>query len=151
MRVDSRITELIRPTVEHLGFELWGVEQHGTGKRSRVCVYIDSDEGITFDDCESVSRQLVTLLDVENALADNQVLEVSSPGLDRKLFNQSQYLKHVGEEVDVRLNFAIGGSKRIRGIMSECNDHEFIVNDCCIDFDKVQSTRLVPRFDWGTG
>ena len=150
MRIDTRITELIRPTVEHLGFELWGVEQHGTGKRSRVCVYIDSEEGITFDDCETVSKQLITLLDVENALTENQVLEVSSPGLDRKLFSRNQYLKHVGEEVDVRLHFGIEGNKRIRGILSACNDHEFTVNDHRIEFDKVQSTRLVPRIDWGT-
>ena len=139
--------QLVRPTVEKLGFELWGVEQLGNGRRRRLCVYIEANDGITFENCETVSKQLMLLLEVEHALANTQTLEVSSPGMDRKLFNRSQYVQHVGEEVDVRLHFAIEGNKRIRGIMSACNDDDFVVDEHHIEFDKVRSTRIIPRFD----
>ena len=138
---------LVKPTVEHLGFELWGVERLGVGRRGKVRVYIETERGITFDDCETVSKQLMTLLDVENVLADNQSLEVSSPGLDRKLFRHDQYRLYVGEEIEVQLHFAVGGSRKLKGILSECNDDEFVIGEHRIQFDKVRSTRLVPHFD----
>ncbi|MCY4656476.1 MAG: ribosome maturation factor RimP [Gammaproteobacteria bacterium] len=144
---ETRLEEVIRPTVEHLGYVLWGVERLGTGKRSRVCVYIDAEQGITFDDCEVVSEQLMAVLEVEDCLEDNQVLEVSSPGMDRKLFNQSQYQSHIGQEVDVRLHFMVNGRKRFRGVMSACSEEEIVVGDQHIEFDKVRFTRVVPQFD----
>ena len=143
----TRLTELVQPTVEHMGYSLWGVERLGSGRRGRVCVYIDAEKGITFDDCAAVSQELMMILEVENVLNDDQVLEVSSPGLDRKLFSHGQYVNHIGHEVDVRLHFAIDGKKRIRGVMTACNEDDMVVDDQRIEFEKVRFTRLVPQFD----
>jgi len=83
MRYHKTITELLTPVVTDLECELWGcVLVPGNTLR----IYIDRPEGITIDDCERVSRQVSTILDVENPISGRYTLEVSSPGLDRPLF-----------------------------------------------------------------
>ena len=83
----AAIADLLRPTVEALGVELWGVDQIGQGRSSVLRVYIDKgEEGISIDDCERVSRQISGILDVEEPIAGEYTLEVSSPGMDRPLF-----------------------------------------------------------------
>ena len=144
------LENLIEPTVTHLGFNLWGVEQTGTGTRSRVCIYIDSPKGITVDDCETVSRQVFPLLAVEDGLAGTYVLEVSSPGLDRRLFKPDHFECCVGEEVDVQLHLPLEGSRRFRGKLTlfEENTIELEVdeNRQSIPLDRVRRAHVIPSF-----
>jgi len=95
---------LIRPTVEALDVDLWGVEHLIQGKYSVVRVFIDkADVGISIEDCERVSRQISGILDVEDPIAGEYSLEVSSPGMDRPLFNIEQFEQYIGSEAMVRL------------------------------------------------
>ncbi|MDO8271353.1 MAG: ribosome maturation factor RimP, partial [Gammaproteobacteria bacterium] len=81
------VSDLIRPTVTALGLELWGVEHVVQGRFSVLRVYIDKGgDGVTIDDCEKVSRQISGIFDVEDPIAGEYTLEVSSPGMDRPLF-----------------------------------------------------------------
>ena len=91
------IEELIAPTIGAMGFELWGIDTSGIGSHERVCVYIDSVSGIAIEDCEAVSRQLSGLLDVDDSFNETYTLEVSSPGLDRILFEDNQFRMHIGQ------------------------------------------------------
>ena len=109
------ITELIGTTVQALGLELWGVELLQQGRYSLLRVYIEREEGVTIEDCEKVSRQVSALLDVEDPIAGEYTLEVSSPGVDRPLFSIEQYAQYVGSEVNLKLRQALDGRRKFKG------------------------------------
>jgi ribosome maturation factor RimP len=109
------ITELIGTTVQALGLELWGVELLQQGRYSLLRVYIEREEGVTIEDCEKVSRQVSALLDVEDPIAGEYTLEVSSPGVDRPLFSIEQYAQYVGSEVNLKLRRALEGRRKFKG------------------------------------
>ncbi|VVM28577.1 FIG000325: clustered with transcription termination protein NusA, partial [uncultured Gammaproteobacteria bacterium] len=85
-KITDKIEVLIRPVIEDMGYELVGVEYVASGKHSILRVYIDSDQGIGLNDCETVSRQLSSIFDVEDPIMTQYNLEVSSPGVERPLF-----------------------------------------------------------------
>jgi ribosome maturation factor RimP len=109
------ITELIDTTIQALGLDLWGVELLQQGKYSLLRIYIEREEGVTIEDCEKVSRQVSALLDVEDPIAGEYTLEVSSPGMDRPLFSIEHYSKYVGSEVDLKLRRPIDGRRKFKG------------------------------------
>lgn len=113
------ISDLLRPTVQTLGLELWGIEHLMRGRSSLLRIYIDSDQGITIEDCERVSRQVSGILDVEDPLPGEYTLEVSSPGLDRPLFSFEQYQRFVGEVVNLRLRAPIDGRRKFKGVLEK--------------------------------
>jgi ribosome maturation factor RimP len=82
---------VINPTVSGLGYELLGIERQRLPRGLLLRLYIDRPEGISLDDCERVSKQVRDLLAAENAVRDDYLLEVSSPGLDRPLFKLEHY------------------------------------------------------------
>ena len=98
---DILLTDLISPLAEALGYELGGIEHLSHSKQPVVRIYIDSADGIGVDDCSKLSRQLISMFDVENPIKGEYVLEVSSPGMDRPLFTLQQCVQHVGEQVKI--------------------------------------------------
>ena len=138
-------------TVEGMGCEIWGVEFLSQGRHSKLRLYIDKTDGVSIDDCEKVSRQVSDVLDVENMFTKGYTLEVSSPGMDRILFNAEQYESHVGETVDVRLNFPLEGKKRVVGLLAGVENAEAIVQadgeEYVLPLENVQRARIVPQFD----
>jgi ribosome maturation factor RimP len=113
------IADLLRPTVEALGLELWGIEHLSRGRSALLRIYIDSESGITIDDCERVSRQVSGILDVEDPLSGEYTLEVSSPGLDRPLFTIGQFERYIGEVVSLRLRAPIDGRRKFKGVLEK--------------------------------
>ena len=109
------ITELIDTTIQALGLDLWGVELLQQGKYSLLRIYIEREEGVTIEDCEKVSRQVSALLDVEDPIAGEYTLEVSSPGMDRPLFLIEHYSQYVGSEVDLKLRRSLDGRRKFKG------------------------------------
>jgi len=109
------VTELIEPTVVALGLQLWGIEHGAQGKYSVLRIYIEREEGITIEDCERVSRQVSAILDVEDPIAGEYTLEVSSPGLDRPLFTSEQFGLFTGSDVKVRLRNPLEGRRKFNG------------------------------------
>ncbi len=106
---------LVRPVVEQLGYRLWELEYSPGRGNGYVRLYVDSDEGITLDDCERVSRAVSDLLDVEDPVPGQYTLEVSSPGLDRPLRTAGHFAPYVGEMVFVELAQAVDGRRRFKG------------------------------------
>lgn len=145
------ISELAQVTVEAAGCAIWGVEYQAAGKRSRLRVYIDKPGGVSISDCEQVSHDLGDLLDVEGVIGGSYDLEVSSPGLDRILFNAEQYAGHVGATVDVRLNFPFEGRKRFVGLLAGVEDGQALVRiedeEYVLPLENVQRARVVPAFE----
>jgi ribosome maturation factor RimP len=111
----EELARLLEPTVEQLGYELADLELKLAGRDSLVRVFIDKPEGVGLEDCETVSRQVSAVLDVEDPVPGHYVLEVSSPGLDRKLTKPAHYRRYVGEEIRIQLRFPIEGRRKFRG------------------------------------
>ena len=117
---ETLIADLIRPTVEALDVGLWGVEHLIQGKYSIVRVFIDkAGDGVTIEDCERVSRQISGIFDVEDPIPGEYTLEVSSPGMDRPLFNAEQFAQYVGSEATVRLRSPIDGRRKFKGVIQK--------------------------------
>lgn len=142
---ENKLQELLRPTVEALGFELWGIEYVAQGKHSVLRLYIESEKGVQVDDCARVSEQVGAILDVEEPIGGEYVLEVSSPGVDRRLFTLEQCAAFSGELVEVKLRRPFEGRRRfvgvLRGVEQEdlvvlVDDHEFLLPFG--DIDKAQ-------------
>lgn len=118
---------MLQPAIEVLGLELWGIEYLTKGRSALLRVYIDSEQGVTIDDCEKVSRQVSAILDVEDPIAGEYTLEVSSPGLDRPLFAAKQYEDYVGEVINVRLNTPIEGRRKFKGVLNSADPQKLVM------------------------
>ena len=111
----AQLTELVEPIVKAMGLELWGIEHSAQGKYSLLRIYIERKEGVAVEDCEKVSRQVSALFDVEDPIAGEYTLEVSSPGMDRPLFRSEQFGQYIGSEVSVRLRSPMQGRRKFKG------------------------------------
>lgn len=133
------ISELIEPTVEALGLQLWGIEHIQQGRFSLLRIYIERDEGVTIEHCEQVSRQVSALLDVEDPIAGEYTLEVSSPGMDRPLFSALQFEKYVGSEVKLRLRNPVQGQRKFKGTIVKVDGDKICLQVDGTDLDLVHS------------
>lgn len=118
----EKVTQLIEPTVQALDLELWGVEHASQGKYSVLRIFIEREDGVTIDDCERVSRQVSAIFDVEEPIAGEYTLEVSSPGMDRLLFTPQQFQRYRGEEVSVRMRTPVDGRRKFKGTLTDVVD-----------------------------
>ncbi len=145
-----QLRALVGPLVEDLGYELVLVELVGSSPRT-LRLYIDAPGGVLLDDCETVSRNVSALLDVDDPISGAYNLEVSSPGLDRPLVFPEHFRRHVGERVKIRLHSHHLGRKRFTGTMTRVEDDLVVVE---VDgeafelvFDDIESARLAPDFE----
>jgi ribosome maturation factor RimP len=147
----AKLTGLLRPLVEELGYELVGLEQSSNPKNPALVVYIDRPEGIAIEDCERVSREVAALLDVEDPISGHYNLEVSSPGLDRPLFTADHYRQFVGEEARVTMYAPVDGRRKFRGEILGCDDESVRLRqdgeEVVLDISNIAKARLVPDYD----
>jgi len=115
MKLDPMIVEGIRAIAADDGFELLAVEVAGSGAHTVVRLVIDGPTGVNLDQCALISRQASALLDVEDPLKHSYQLEVSSPGMDRKLYSKSDYSRFAGKRVRVRMAPAYRGRRNVVG------------------------------------
>ncbi|MFC1747258.1 ribosome maturation factor RimP [Pseudomonadota bacterium] len=146
-----KVLELIAPIVEGLGYELVGVEHLPQGKHSLLRIYIDKPEsGVGVEDCEKVSRQVSSMLDVEDPVSGQYALEVSSPGLDRPLFQSEHFERFVGQVVKLQLSMPVNGRRKWTGTLMGVEEGIIKIESenevVDISFDDVDKARLVPDF-----
>lgn len=144
--------ELLEPVVQSLDCELWGLEFHGAGShRGLLRLYIDKPDGVLIDDCERVSRQVSSVLDVEDPIQGEYVLEVSSPGMDRPLYTAPQYLQYCGEKIQIKLRLPFNGRKQFTGLLTGVVDEEIklVVADEEYSFpiETIDKAKVVPQYD----
>ena len=146
---ERRISHLIEPVVTSFGYDFVGVQLFGASDSATLRVYIDKPEGITLDDCAQVSNHVSGLLDVENVISGRYHLEVSSPGLDRPLFSEEQFVKYAGEMVNIKLYAAFEGRRNLKGWLhgarlgNVCLEEE-TGKSWVIPLDLVAMARLIP-------
>jgi len=142
------LAALLEPTVTQLGYELTDLEVRLGGKSGLVRVFIDRPEGIGLDDCEKVSLAISALLDVEDPVPGHYDLEVSSPGLDRKLTKVEHFQRFIGETVKVETRFPIDGRRRFKGPLVSVDKENIVVEvdgvPHSLALDAVHTARLVP-------
>ncbi|MBR2062803.1 MAG: ribosome maturation factor RimP, partial [Anaerotignum sp.] len=112
---ELKVLPLLEPIVEANGLELVDLEFVKEGVNWYLRVYIDKDGGVNIDDCELVSRALEAKLDEKDPIEQAYILEVSSPGIDRPLKKEADFVKYQGEIIDVKLYKAVNGSKQYQG------------------------------------
>lgn len=131
------LSEILRPSIESMGFELWGIEFHPNTKNAILRIYIDKEGGITIDDCELVSRQITGLLDVHDPINMPYTLEVSSPGLDRIFFDVEQFKAYPDHLVAFQLKSVINNRRKFNAVVEGVNEEEIVVT---IVDDKNEAT-----------
>lgn len=168
MHYESVVTEKLKalaaPCLASMGLVLWGVELGMSGRRQVARLFLDlapetprtnERKGVTVDECASVSRRLSALLDVEEIFHGAYVLEVSSPGLDRRFFEPGQLTGYIGREIEAKLIAPRQGRKRFRGVLSAVDGSRvamtvdpgpkaFVLS---FDFDEADKIRLIHALD----
>jgi ribosome maturation factor RimP len=147
----DRIRQLIEKTVEGLGYELVEAEFKGAGNNSVLRIFIDKPAGISHHDCELVSEQVGTVLDVEDLIPSSYTLEVSSPGLERKLVKDSDYTRFDGKLARIQTRIPLNQQKVFRGRLQGLQNGKVRLelpkgNVLEIPLDVIQEARL--EFDW---
>ncbi len=111
----QNLTQLFEPVIQSMGYELVGIEFSGGGQHDTLRVYIDRETGVSIDDCATISHQISGILDVEEPIKQAYDLEISSPGVDRPLFNREDYVRYTGQMVKIRMAAALDGRRNFRG------------------------------------
>ena len=115
------IKEVIEKDIERLGCKVWGLELFGRHSNQTLRIFIDNKDGISVEDCEKVSKHVSKVLDAENDFSEKYMLEISSPGLDRKFFYKEQYQEFINESIRVTF-FDNDNKKTIKGNLKEVDD-----------------------------
>lgn len=113
------IQKIVEPVIIALGLRLWGIEYLGQGRHTLLRIFLDKDGGINIEDCAEASRQISSILDVEDPIKDEYTLEVSSPGLDRTLFRPEQYRLYLNSLLKLRLSGSAGGRRNFTGVLQD--------------------------------
>lgn len=168
----QRLTNIIAPAVATLGLALWGVEIASAGSRMLLRVYIDapgelpelepgeagelagelneSAAGVTVDHCAKASRHLGAVFDAEDVIPGAYVLEVSSPGLERRFFSPEQMTAYLDREVEVRLNLPQDGRRKLRGRLARVEGDLLTVaedkGEVSVRWELVKQAHLVHEF-----
>jgi ribosome maturation factor RimP len=147
--IGDELAKMIEPTIVGLGYELADIEVKLNERDGIVRIFIDKlPDGVGMEDCEAVSRQVSALLDVEDPIPGNYTLEVSSPGLDRRLTKLEHYERFLEEVVRIKLRFPQDGRRNFRGTLKAANAENIDIEVDGKMFElplaTIESARLVP-------
>lgn len=144
----EELSRLLEPAIEGLGYELCDLEAKLGGRDGVLRVFIDKPEGIVLEDCEKVSRQISAILDLEDPLPGQYALEVSSPGLDRRLSKPAHFERFLGEVVKIKLRMPLDGRRNYRGTLRAANEENIEVEvdgqAHSLPIKTIELARLVP-------
>ena len=144
------VTDLVEPTLKGSDIELVDVEYKKTGKTWSLRVFIDKNQGVTVNDCQRLSREIEDLIAIHELIADRYVLEVSSPGLDRPLKKETDFIRNKGKQVLVKTYLPINNSKTNTGTIKDfSNDTLFLENKKKpfeISLSNIAQAKLIFKF-----
>ncbi|QGY00105.1 ribosome maturation factor RimP [Roseovarius faecimaris] len=138
--IDRRMAEIVTPVIEDMGYELVRIRLMG-GKSTMLQIMADKpDGGIEVDDCAEISNAVSAVLDVEDPIADEYTLEVSSPGIDRPLTRLKDFDTYEGYEAKLETAELIDGRKRFKGELAGTDGDEVLIN--------IEEGTIGLKFDW---
>jgi ribosome maturation factor RimP len=148
----SRIEEIVDRVAQSEGIEVVEVELKGGGRSRMLRISIDKPEGVTHADCETMSQQVGTILDVEDVVpGGSYTLEVSSPGVERKLLKPKDYERFTGKKAKVNLREPVDGQRHWEGTLAGYTDGIITLDlntgkSIQFPFDQVDKANL--KFEW---
>lgn len=148
-KIDNELHVRLATLIQSMGYELIGVEMFPEGGRKVFRIYIDSPKGITVDNCSQVSYQVSAMFDVEDPIQGHYNLEVSSPGIDRPLFEIDHFKKQIGNRVRIRLQRAIGNRKQYKGLLQRVEGEniyllvEGIEQEVMLPFSEIEKANVI--------
>ena len=147
----QKLNELLQPLVEDLGYEFIGIEYNPNPKHSVLRIYIDHENGVGIQDCETVSRETAALLDVKDPIRSHYNLEVSSPGLDRPLFTPAHYSEFTGYEVQINLYAPQDGRRKFAGPILSAGESSVNIeqdgSEVTLEYDNIAKAKLIPDYE----
>ena len=147
--IKKSLEEALSEDIENNGYELIEIEQHSLRKGIKFVLYIDHDNGIGLDDCVSVSKASEMIID-EFIDPESYELEVSSPGLDRKLNKKEDFDRFIGKTIKIRLKEKLNDRKNFKGLLTDRRGDMVILEDDQvfeIPMDRIDICRIVPQFN----
>lgn len=148
----EKIESLVRRGLEDTEVELYHWELSRAGPRTRLVVYIDRPQGVSLADCERASRAIEALLEEEDPLAGPYILEVSSPGIERRLWEPRHYRQAVGKRVRVVLRKPVAGRNVQEGRLSSASEEgitlELDSGPVFVPFSHINRAQLVYQPQW---
>ena len=148
--IRDQVFSLIEPLLEDAGFELVEVEYLTMHGRWVLRLYIDKEGGVTIDDCADVSRELGDIIDVKEVIDHEYILEVSSPGLNRPLRKEKDFIKVIGSNIKLKMSLGLNGQKNFIGKLKNYNNRTIYLETdgklLELPFDNVEKSNLV--FDY---
>jgi len=144
---------IIEPVTNRNDCILWGIEFLRGKRRNTLRVYIDSNDIADINDCENISKDLSYEPMLDTILGEDYILEVSTPGIDRKFFNIKQLKEYIGQEVDLKSKELIDGKRKFSGILTDCTDTVFSIKDkkkqslLKFNFTDIDICKLKPNYN----
>ena len=149
--IRNQVYDIACPVIEDIGFELIDVEYLSVSGRWVLRLFIDKEGGVTIDDCVSASRELGDLLDVKDVINNEYVLEVSSPGLNRPLKREKDFIKFIGNKIKCRMAVPVDGQKNFSGSLKDFKEGMiFLKTESRIvelPLEGIEKANLVYEFD----
>ena len=137
--IEEKVENLIKKKIEDIGYELYDVLYIKEGKNYTLRIVIDSEKGISIEDCEKVNNEITDILDEEDYIKEQYFLEISSPGIERVLRKDWQLKKYIGEEVEIKLFKKDENNwKEYIGILKEISNN-------CIKIEDEQNEYSIDR------
>lgn len=153
--VESTLRDRLASLITAMGYEFVGCELQRQGRGSVLRVYIDAENGITLTDCSKVSRQVSAMLDVDDPIQGNYDLEISSPGLNRPLFEIAQYHAFLGKRIKLRLSNPVNNQRNVVGILQRVDeaDIHLLVNaqEMIFPFSSIEKAKVIADPAIGAG
>ena len=142
----EHIETLIRKDIKALGCDIWGLELIGSITKPTLRVFIDNDKGITIRDCEKVSKHISKVIESNKLYSNSLILEVSSPGMDRKFFNKEQYINYLGRVIKVRYRNEQMEYKSVKGFLRGVSKEAIVIEvnneESFISFEAIEKANL---------
>jgi len=146
--LDSKIKEQIEKSINLIGYELMEIECSLNKRGLKIVTFIDNSDGITMDDCVKATKVITPILELKGD--DDYLLEVSSPGLNRKLITKEHYDRFMRETVKIKLKTKINDRRNFKGQLKSRSGNKIEITednqDILIDIDLIDVCRIVPNY-----
>ncbi len=152
MNIDD-FKNIIEPVINRNNCLLWGIEILRGKKKNTLRVFIDSNNNVDINDCESISRDLNYEPQIDLNLGEDYILEVSTPGIDRKFFDIKQLKDYVGQELDIKTKSIHEGRRKFIGKLIKSDDSKLTIvksdnsEEIAFKFSDIDLCRLKPDYN----
>lgn len=144
--LEKKVEDLVKPIIENLGYKVYDVMYQKEGKDNYLRIFIDKEDGIDLNDCEKVNNSINDILDEKDYIKAQYFLEISSPGLERNLRRDEQFLESIGKKIEVHLYDSVNKSKVVTGILNEFNENDIVIDNLKIDKSNIASAKTI--YNW---